>query len=291
MKGRKGFTLIELLVVIAIIAILAAILFPVFAKARQAAQASTCQSNMKQIGNSVKMYLSDWEDTYPVNLLQYKTASATVILASPTPLPGATEPPRNTWGLTWVEALYTYAEAINKKEDPQSAWRCPAASNLLYPKEPSNGMNLYWGVTYVFNATMCGQPEGIIKSASNLMLVREFGRLTISTLRPANVNPSASPIGNPAVRPLDPFLCNEDDSIDSTANNTKGECKMHGNGSHLLFADGHVKGYDLTYYPSNAEITSAKNYDPVTTQWYNRYYSNPATSAEKAQNMAIAITP
>ena len=65
MRRRTGFTLIELLVVIAIIAILAAILFPVFAQAREQARMSTCLSNFKQIGLGVKMYIQDWDETYP----------------------------------------------------------------------------------------------------------------------------------------------------------------------------------------------------------------------------------
>src|SRR5688572_2091661 len=62
---RPGFTLIELLVVIAIIAILAAILFPVFAQARERARMSACVSNMKQIGTSLMMYASDYDETLP----------------------------------------------------------------------------------------------------------------------------------------------------------------------------------------------------------------------------------
>ena len=65
-KDRKGFTLIELLVVIAIIAILAAILFPVFARARRAAQRTSCLNNLKQMGIAVNMYESDWDDRYPL---------------------------------------------------------------------------------------------------------------------------------------------------------------------------------------------------------------------------------
>lgn len=62
---RKGFTLIELLVVIAIIAILAAILFPVFAQAREKARQATCQSNLKQLGLAVLMYVQDYDEVLP----------------------------------------------------------------------------------------------------------------------------------------------------------------------------------------------------------------------------------
>lgn len=67
MLGRRksGFTLIELLVVIAIIAILAAILFPVFARAREAARRSTCQSNLKQCAQALKLYTDDFDNTLP----------------------------------------------------------------------------------------------------------------------------------------------------------------------------------------------------------------------------------
>ena len=61
---RRGFTLIELLVVIAIIAILAAILFPVFAQARSKARQSSCLSNMRQLGTSMRMYAQDYDERH-----------------------------------------------------------------------------------------------------------------------------------------------------------------------------------------------------------------------------------
>ncbi len=63
---QKGFTLIELLVVIAIIAILAAILFPVFSQAREKARQTSCLSNFKQIGLSVRMYSQDYDEKFPM---------------------------------------------------------------------------------------------------------------------------------------------------------------------------------------------------------------------------------
>jgi len=62
---KKNFTLIELLVVIAIIAILAAILLPALQAARERANASSCVSNLKQVGTFGSMYLNDNRSMWP----------------------------------------------------------------------------------------------------------------------------------------------------------------------------------------------------------------------------------
>lgn len=64
MKTR-GFTLIELLVVISIIAILAAMLLPVFSRARETARRNVCLSNLRQIGVSLHLYVSDSDEGFP----------------------------------------------------------------------------------------------------------------------------------------------------------------------------------------------------------------------------------
>ncbi len=73
--SRRAFTLIELLVVIAIIAILAAILFPVFANAREKAREVACISNLRQIGTAVRMYVQDYDETFPI-FHAYNTAAS-----------------------------------------------------------------------------------------------------------------------------------------------------------------------------------------------------------------------
>jgi len=61
----RAFTLIELLVVIAIVAVLAALLFPVFPRPHHSARAEACQSNMKQLGTALVMYLQDYDERSP----------------------------------------------------------------------------------------------------------------------------------------------------------------------------------------------------------------------------------
>ena len=66
-RRNAGFTLIELLVVIAIIAILAAILFPVFAQAREKARATSCLSNLRNVGLGLFMYTQDYDEKFPTS--------------------------------------------------------------------------------------------------------------------------------------------------------------------------------------------------------------------------------
>ena len=275
MKRKMGFTLIELLVVIAIIAILAAILFPVFAKARKSAQTADCQSNMKQIGSALKMYLSDWGDTYPTNRLTgYTTISTDVPLSTPGQTVSGGAPLRFQYGVNWVEGLYNYVEQVSKTG--ASSWRCSAATNKQQP------VNSNAAITYAFNANLVEQPEGIIKGASNLMAVRELDRMYNSVLRPTNDSSCSS--GN---RPISPFLDTSDEGIGGI-NLRASEPKQHGNGSNILFADGHVKMYNVQYMPEQGDMLSTNCWDTETSQWYN---FNAQSSKPANMRRTIAITP
>ena len=58
-RRNPGFTLIELLVVVSIIALLIALLLPALREARGVAEQTACQSNMRQIGLAMAMYIQE----------------------------------------------------------------------------------------------------------------------------------------------------------------------------------------------------------------------------------------
>jgi prepilin-type N-terminal cleavage/methylation domain-containing protein/prepilin-type processing-associated H-X9-DG protein len=113
-RDRRGFTLLELLIVIAIFAVLTSLILPAVQKAREAANRTVCQSNLRQIG---------------LALLNYEAAHQAFppgYLSSPDdPAMGPVDPDFNDagpgWG--WLAILLPYLEQDTLFESLQ--WNLP----------------------------------------------------------------------------------------------------------------------------------------------------------------------
>lgn len=290
MKSRRGFTLIELLVVIAIIAVLAAILFPVFARVRRAAWTSNCQSNMKQVGNAVRMYCTDNDDTFPTNRLKDPSTGAALSIDPDMPLSTPKNPPiRFEAGYNWVEAIYPYIERVSGKSDASSVWKCQSIS----PRPlPGASYDMHEAVGYSFNIYLIEQPEGAIHGSAQMMMCREMDRLVGASLRPTNDyivqnGFRNANLGSTADTPKTAFLADGLDDLCKTSNGgSKLNFRLHNNGSHVLFADGHVKGFKNSFMP--ATTTNSQSYNSQHQQWYN---FAPGSTAAKQLQGSIILSP
>jgi len=92
MEKKQGFTLIELLVAISVIALLLGLLLPALNKARDLAQCTACQGNLKGYALATQMYCDDYDDMFCPPEICY--------FASPDPLPGE-EGLTNRIGMRW----------------------------------------------------------------------------------------------------------------------------------------------------------------------------------------------
>jgi hypothetical protein len=117
---------IACIVIVIDVLIMPAILFPVFVRAREAARSghapADCMSRAKALGASMRMYISDYQGTYP---------------------PAA----------SWSDALKPYNAKMGTGD---MVYRCPAAPGLA--------------CGYGLNASVGGQPEGIMSSSKTILL-------------------------------------------------------------------------------------------------------------------------
>ena len=203
-RKHQHFTLIELLVVIAIIAILAAMLLPALSAARARARNSNCQSNLKQIGTAVIMYLNDNKDFLP----PYEITGYTGRIAS-----GETV----LWSAVFccngylpMPSGYRQAQIGNGYNDNQ-VFRCPEC------QFNKNNWTDY-GLNYAFQ----GKVMSNLENPTQTLIIGDAGTGPDASI--AQIRPEASYKGSNA----DYYY-----RVDWVRHKTKN--------ANILFADGHVE--------------------------------------------------
>lgn len=233
---KRAFTLIELLVVIAIIAILAAILFPVFTQAKGAAKATTCISNMRQVGTAVMLYLSDNDDNYPAPYCDRFPCSGWVISGA-NPLAATSNPACSNID-AWNNDLCSVADPTRGSLFPyvknQNVFKCPTTQTDKYKFIPTRTVNSgTQRVTYTMN--------------------RYFGGDYI-TLRSGGIGQlgfSESSVSYPSSTFMlaDEDVKTRNDSLllpGTNATNGDDFGRQHTQGANMLHGDGSVKRYPRT---------------------------------------------
>jgi prepilin-type N-terminal cleavage/methylation domain-containing protein/prepilin-type processing-associated H-X9-DG protein len=129
-KSRCAFTLVELLVVIGIIAILISVLLPTLASVRRTANKVKCMTQLREIGNSLKLYAVDNNNWWPVVEHQ---ADKTFPVNNPSL---RSNPARNDYWYMFLLKYFSkkpYTNAAGKRlEDFMNTplWGCPAATKI-----------------------------------------------------------------------------------------------------------------------------------------------------------------
>lgn len=231
MKRPHGFTLIELLVVVAIISILAAMLLPSLQRAKDAAKAAQCMSNLRQVGIAAFSYAADWNDHSP------NWGDSLVVMTSAADFPGG----------RWLDQVFAYCQNnIKVLQCPSQTrlWNDPSSSLYGYrmaapyvtPKyAPGYGISMQAGTSLSTNSIyrLVGIPISKVANPARKVWFADSGWFRWAT-------------GSPNLD-YDGYTSYFDSRGANFTSNSINQLpsRRHRGGANFLFFDGHVEWMDM----------------------------------------------
>ena len=154
----RWFTLIELLVVIAIIAILAAMLLPALSNVREKAKGSSCVGNIRQIGQMVSFYTTDYNGWMPV-------ADAYGDITTGTPNYNA------TYNCGFAYELQDYISAWSRLRN--TVFDCPSLDPSMFPTKRTTITEYGWNFNGMGRYANTRKKADKITRPSSVLIVGE----------------------------------------------------------------------------------------------------------------------